>query len=591
MYKIRPYQQELLNKYYQICSEEKSRPLIQAPTGSGKSIIMQEILSSVVDKEKPVLLVAHKEELINQLVEHFIRRFGKNPTIIADSSRYTYDAENPFCVASIQGWASRLKQEKPLPVKPSIVLIDEAHHVCSPLYSKFIDFYKESHIVGLTATPYRIDGRGFKYLDNGVKGFDVLIKGPAVLDLIKQGYLSEVKIFGATKTIGSDFKVVMGEFSQKQQAEAIKVQIKPDEVVEEWQRLANGKKTILYPISVEISKEYCEAFNSFGIPAAHIDSNTPSKQRKAILDNFKHGNILVLCQHSIVIEGVDVPDVECVQFVRATNSLNLWWQAIGRGMRPHPNKPHLIVIDHSNNHERLPLITTPIEFFLDPKPVDDDFGVTICPYCDHTFTKNSTDQSKFKEVKELSELEIAKFSFQHDLSNTEEKATVGTKFLKGFFIDLNCPNCNQVFSHAKYEEKKEIIVTSTNNNYLQELDNRLDEIADDDGDIEEIKPRNKEEIFYKIKEICQRPLLSKTMKLVHLDFEVGIKNLDDEEIKLFINDCQAKTGWFYYIKNGQAMQTDYFQKCRQLYIKEMIDKEYKQKEKVKKVFDLMLEKN
>lgn len=588
---LRNYQLELLNKYYQSYSKGFRKPLIQAPTGSGKSILMMAIIKDFINSKKPIILVAHKEELINQLQTHIIQNFGIEPTIIADSSRYTYNPENPICVASIQGWASRLKRSYELPQKPEIVIIDEAHHVSSPIYSKFIEYYHHSHIVGFTATPYRIDGRGFKYLDNGIEGFDILIKGPAVIDLINQGHLSDIKIYGAVKKIGSDFKVVMGEFSQKQQVEAIKVQINPHEVVEEWKRLAYGKKTILYPISVEISKEYCDAFNDHGIPTAHIDSNTSHKERKQILTNFKQGNILVLCQHSIVIEGVDVPDVECVQFVRATNSLNLWWQAIGRGMRPHPNKKHLIVIDHSNNHERLPLITTPIEFFLAPNPIDEEaIGVTKCPYCDHTFQKNSTDQSKFKELKDLSELEIAMFSFKYDLTETEEKATIGNKFLKGFYIDLNCPSCNQVFSHPKYEEKQALIATGISNSYDQDFNDRADEIADDEGNIEQIEPRNKEEIFYKIKKICQQGL-SKTMKLVLLDLELGIKNLDDEEIKLFINDSQAKPGWFYYIKTGQATKTKYYQTCYKMAIKEMINKKHKEKEEVKNVFDLMLEKN
>lgn len=556
-FSLRNYQLELLNKYYQSYSKGFRKPLIQAPTGSGKSILMMAIIKDFIDSKKPIILVAHKEELINQLQTHIIKNFGIEPTVIADSSRYQYDPENPFCVASIQGWASRLKRGYELPKKPEIVIIDEAHHSSSPIYSRFIEYYHPSHILGFTATPYRIDGRGFKYLDNGIEGFDILLKGPAVIDLIEQGHLSKVKFFKAEKTVKSHgLKIIGGEFSQSQLEKAIKNKISPDDVVDTWMKIGQGKKTILYPVSVELSKEYCEAFKDYGIASAHIDSTTPHRERKAILDDFRHGRIKVLCQHSIVIEGVDVPDVECVQFVRATNSLNIWWQAIGRGMRPHPNKKHLIVIDHADNISRLPLITTPINFFLDPTSLDpnfDDIPLTKCPCCSHYFQKNTTDYGKFKALNDLSEIERSNLEYIFSEQINKYSANSDLR-ITGFYLDLICPKCNQSFSEIRLEK---IVKTSKSFESTEEED---DINFDSEIIIEEAKPRNKEEIFTIIKQIANYKC-SKVKRLAYLEHELGIKNLEEEELKLFVNDCQAKKGWIYYLKNGLATDNDYFKKC------------------------------
>jgi len=563
---LRPYQQELMLKYYDSIKKGFRRPLIQSPTGSGKSILMMEILQSSVSREKPILMIAHKEELINQLQTHFIKRFGIEPTVIADRSRYKYNPENPYCVASIQGWMSRLNRGLEIPSTPHIILIDEAHHSSSPSYSTLIKHYQECHIVGFTATPYRIDGRGFKYLDNGIEGFDILIKGPLVLDLIEQGYLSQVKFFKADKRIEEknlvNVGIKHGEYIQSQVEDLIQKHISPNDVVDAWMQMGLSKQTIVYPQSVALSKEYCLAFRDYGIAAAHIDANTSPNERKRILDDFRDHRINVLCQHSIVIEGVDIPDIECVQFVRATNSLNIWWQAIGRGMRPHPNKEHLIVIDHANNLERLPLITLPFEFFLEPQSLDprSDGYCTHCPYCDHYFRKNTTDQSKFKRLNELNDLE--KSILGQRLDQSEKTNFEGTKLiLTGYFIGLVCPNCNQNFNEARYEENNLINENKENDEFNNEIfEDKSREYDENDIELIEIKYLDKIDTWMSIKEIARLPL-SKVMRLAILEHKFGINKLSIADLQLFINDCQAKKGWLYYIQNGTAMESKYFQNC------------------------------
>ena len=150
-----------------------------------------------------------------------------------------------------------------------------------------------------------------------------------------------------------------------------------------------GKRTVLYPVSVELSQEYCEQFNSEGIPAAHIDAKTPALDRVRILEKFREGEILVLCQHSIVIEGVDIPNIECVQFARPTRSLTIWFQAIGRALRTAPNKDHAIIIDHSTTHRELPWVDDPISWSLDPISLPKNTKHSLqCPKCNHVFRPN-----------------------------------------------------------------------------------------------------------------------------------------------------------------------------------------------------------
>jgi superfamily II DNA or RNA helicase len=380
-FELRDYQKDIIEHTHSVIRKGESSILIQAPTGSGKSVILCQILKPFFDSGKRIIIFAHKIELIEQMQRHCEQHFGYKPTILANSSNYLYDPSAQVVIASIQAWSYRYKKMRDLPTA-DIVAVDEAHHICSNSYVKMFVYYEKSIRLGITATPLRLDNKGLRYLRPDIKGFEYLVKGAPVNELIEKGYLAPFKLFAANKLIEpiDDVKITLGDYNIKALAEYVGVNVTPADVYETWCQFAFNKKTVLYPVSVELSKKYIEEFNARGIPSSHIDAKTPRMERRDILDKFANGDILVLGQHSIVIEGIDVPDIEAVQFIRPTFSTTVWFQSIGRALRPAPNKEFAIIIDHTTTHKHLKLPDYPIQWSLDPISYEGGLQSLYCPY-------------------------------------------------------------------------------------------------------------------------------------------------------------------------------------------------------------------
>lgn len=394
---LRDYQKKVIDEVNQLLSEGWHNILVQSPTGSGKSIIMAELLREYLASGKRILLVAHKIELIRQLYDHVHRWLNFHCTIMADARQYRYDMHHQVCIASIQSWSVRYGKKPHTLPKADLVVIDEAHHCASNSYSTLFDHYADSIKIGFTATPRRLDNKGLRFLKKGVIGFQKLVKGVEVIELQEKGFLCEFKLYGAENPLDPKGKVATtaGDYNLKQLEEFVATELELDRVVDTWLQYAQGKKTVLYPTSVALSKAYVQRFNERGISAGHIDAKTPPNVRAEILEQFKRGELIVLGQHSIIIEGVDVPDIEAVQFIRPTQSLVIWFQSIGRALRPAPNKPHAIIIDHTTTHQSLPMPDVPQRWKLDPDEYDGVLPALNCPKCGHKWRPDNDTLSAF----------------------------------------------------------------------------------------------------------------------------------------------------------------------------------------------------
>lgn len=394
---LRDYQQKVIEEVNQLLTDGWSNILVQSPTGSGKSIIMAELLRGYINGGKRILLVAHKIELIRQLYDHVHRWLNFHCTIMADARQYRYDMHHQVCIASIQSWSIREgKRPETLP-KADLVVIDEAHHCASNSYTRLFNYYADAIKIGFTATPRRLDNKGLRFLKKGVIGFQVLVKGVEVVELQEKGYLCDFKLFGAENPLDPKGRVATtaGDYNLKQLEQFVATELELDSIVDTWLQYANGKKTVLYPTSVELSKAYVQRFNERGIKAGHIDAKTPSNKRAEILNQFKRGEITVLGQHSIIIEGVDVPDIEAVQFIRPTQSLVIWFQSIGRALRPAPHKPYAIIIDHTTTHRVLPMPDVPQRWTLDPDDYDGVLPHLCCKNCGHKWRPDNDSLSNY----------------------------------------------------------------------------------------------------------------------------------------------------------------------------------------------------
>lgn len=387
---LRPYQSNMVKaSLHQLlkCNDT----LLQSPTGSGKSIMMVAIALDALVRGESVGLIIHKEELLRQWVRTF-KKFlpaGFPIGIIGDKSRYgkLRNDQAQLQIATVK----TLYQAK---IKPrlDLLVLDEAHHAPANEWAGVIHYYRRhngSVIFGVTATPKRLDGKPLDELEYKNKekakatipGFSQLIPGPQVLELMNEGYLVPVEVLASKYATDTDkWSIKMGDYDQKLSASEM-AKINPEDVFREWlTNMGPDKLTVAYPASVGYSRNLDWYFNQQlpGI-SAHIDADTPAKLREQILADFAEGKIKVLFQHSIVIEGVDIPLVECVLCLRPTTSIAVWLQILGRGLRPAPGKDKLILLDFTDNHQKLPMPQDEIIWDLrDPEVID---NIQNCPEC------------------------------------------------------------------------------------------------------------------------------------------------------------------------------------------------------------------
>ena len=381
--------------------------MVQMPTGTGKTILLAEVVKGEKGKVKNpyVWIVVHRRELVEQIretLETMMSSFstsGTTPSLLLDDSRIK--------VMSIQ-WLSRHYQE--LKEKPSLIVIDEAHHAVAKTYKEVMDAFPESKKLGLTATPCRLTRRGFTDL------FDVLLQSWSAKKFIADGWLSlydymsiredseDWRMVNSLKKRGAD-----GDFSLREMSDKLNVQPSIERLCDTILRYAPNKKGIVYAIDIKHAEHIAEYYREHGLNAVAISSKTPLEERKAIIERFKgtndslkdtnchelsmnlannnslkgtnchefkiqnscsgkrlyepsailntqhclrqplniqHSTFNILINVDLFGEGFDCPDVEFIQLARPTLSLAKYLQQVGRGMRVFEGKKYCLILDN-----------------------------------------------------------------------------------------------------------------------------------------------------------------------------------------------------------------------------------------------------
>ena len=385
-FEYRDYQINCVNEIFQAWSEGNEAVMLQLPTASGKTWIFVNIAVSLLSQQQPVVIIAHQKELIEQAVDKLKQLIDLPIGIIKAGVKPDPNAN--IQVASIQ---SLIRREFP---PASLLIIDEAHHSYSKSYATVVDYYRQrgAYIIGVTATPCRSDGKGFRSLAGDIRGFDKLICGPTVEELTRQGYLSPFRLYAAKNIIdakSSKIKIGKGDYERKELTALVESKLVIGEVIDTWLELARGKRTVIFAVSTNHSQEIAVEFCRRGIQAAHIDAKTTAKEREKIFADFAAGNILVITQYSIVTEGVDLVGIEVIQNLRPTNSIVRWFQSIGRALRIAEGKKEAIVIDHTDTYLNLPWPIDCVEWSLNSKPtVKEKVHTVHCPACQFSFRLN-----------------------------------------------------------------------------------------------------------------------------------------------------------------------------------------------------------
>jgi DNA repair protein RadD len=335
------------------------RPVLVSPTGSGKTVMGTEIVRRASSR---CLWLAHRTELIEQAAVALHER-GLDTGIIKSGIRPTTSA--PVQVASVFSLANR---EMP---PCDLIIVDEAHHAKANSYLAAFDRAPGVPVVGLTATPFRLDGQGLGDI------FGHIVVAARTRELVDSGALVNPRLFVGTRPDMSTVKIAHGDYNQKAAAEAMLPL--HSVIVEEWQRLAHGKKTVAFCVRVSDSMALRDAFRAQGIRAEHIDGRTHGEERAAILAALAAHEIDVLCNCMVLTEGWDLPSLECAIIARPTAALALWLQMVGRVMRP--GKAEALVLDFTGNIERHGAPTRHIEYSLTSKQRPEPMTGRACPAC------------------------------------------------------------------------------------------------------------------------------------------------------------------------------------------------------------------
>ena len=338
MIELRPYQQRDIERIREAMDSGHRRILYQLPVGGGKTVVMADVMRRARERGNHILFVAHRRELIWQTQDK-LRRFNIEPGIIM-GREYVPFADPRIHVATIQSLLSPARA-KSLP-RVDLIVYDEAHRSVAPSYRKLLSQHPEATLIGITATPLRADGLGLGHI------YETLIQGPTIPELIRDNYLVQPQYYAPTIPDLEKVRVRAGDYVDED-LEEVMLPIVGD-AVEWWQRLAKGRKTIVFTPTVKHSMETMKVFRMAGIDALHVDGKTPTHERDKIFARFREPDgppVLVNCE--VAVEGVDVPETSCIVVMRPTKSLVRWIQMIGRGLRvaPHVQKEDCIVIDHS----------------------------------------------------------------------------------------------------------------------------------------------------------------------------------------------------------------------------------------------------
>ena len=328
---LRDYQQEMKLRLFAEWESHRN-VMVQMPTGTGKTHLLTAIVREFLHVScAPVWIVAHRRELVEQ-IEETMSRYGMGKE------------DGRVRVLSIQ-WLSR--NGKGISEEPGLIVIDEAHHALAETYRELWKRYPEARKLGMTATPCRLNGRGFTDL------FDSLITSWTVEEFIGKGWLSvfdyvsiransrEQRLIDTLKKRGAD-----GDYQIKEMNTVLNRETSIRRLYESVERYASGKKGIVYAISIAHARQIASYYSAHGLDAVAIDSRTPASERKELVEGFRQGRIRVLVNVDIFSEGFDCPDVEFVQLARPTLSLAKYLQQVGRGLRRSGDKQSCMLIDN-----------------------------------------------------------------------------------------------------------------------------------------------------------------------------------------------------------------------------------------------------
>jgi len=333
------------------------------------------ITASAAAKGNRTLILVHRAELLEQC-HRALDSMGVPHGLIA--AGLTPERHQLTQVASVQTLIRRFDRVVP----PDLIVIDEAHHATAGAWASVVAQYPEARVLGVTATPQRLDGKGLGQV------FDDLIRGPEVADLIDQNFLAR-PIYYAPKTVSMDgVRTTAGDYNRADIAERMDRPTITGDAVTHYRKYCDGQPCIVFCTGIKHAEHVAAAFNAEGYRFQVIDGTLSKEERARRVLDLSNGTLQGLVSVDIVSEGFDLPCVSTAILLRPTASLSLHLQQIGRVLRPSPGKQRAVILDHVGNCRRHGLAEEVREWSLDGirkrskrGPQDDVQSTRQCPEC------------------------------------------------------------------------------------------------------------------------------------------------------------------------------------------------------------------
>jgi superfamily II DNA or RNA helicase len=334
---LRDYQQQCIDDLRAAFAKKHRRVLLVAPTGAGKTVMFSYLTQKLTERGNRVLLLAHRDFLLDQ-IGGTLERFGIPHGFIAAKRK------RELChltqVAGVHTLKNRIQK---IAWQPDWIICDEAHHATAGSWDTILGAYPAARVVGVTATPQRLDGKGLGDI------FDHMVIGPRVQDLMDQGFLSRVRYY-SPKTVSTEgMRTRMGEYDRVETERAVNTRGVTGHAVEWYRKVCNNAPAIAFCASIAHSENVAEGFRAAGYRWQALHSRMSCADNQAAIQKLGNGELHGVSSCDIISEGFDVPVVTAAILLRPTQSLGLHLQQIGRVLRPAPGKERAIVIDHVGN--------------------------------------------------------------------------------------------------------------------------------------------------------------------------------------------------------------------------------------------------
>lgn len=342
MISLYPFQNEIIEQAREQLREHQS-VLMVMPCRSGKTVTASKMIQSAQQKDKRVWFAVHRDFLLDQ-TSKTLDEFGIRHSFVAAGRPYNR-AHNVF-LCSVQTLRHRIEKLD----QPDLIITDECHHTIAPTYRKYLTWAQNAKHVGLTASPILLTGKGLG------EHFESMVCGPQVSWLIANGFLTPYRAYAPSAPDLAGVHTKMGDYINSELAGIMDGSAIIGDMVRHWRERAEGMRSLYFAVSVQHSQHIAATFNASGIPAMHIDGETPSAVRREAAIKLARRQILVLSNCNIAAEGYDLSSqagepvsIECVGLGSPTKSLGRHIQQSTRSLTPSDGKEYGVILDHAGN--------------------------------------------------------------------------------------------------------------------------------------------------------------------------------------------------------------------------------------------------